>query len=87
MENKKIILITGASRGIGRALAYGLAQDESNFIIVNYNKSEDRANELKEELISDGKNIEIYKADVSKRNEVKNMIDFITMFVKCVINI
>lgn len=77
MEEKKVILITGASRGIGRALAYGLAQDDSNIIIANYNKSEDKANELKDELVSNGKNIEIYKADVSKRNEVEDMVSFV----------
>lgn len=77
MEDKNVILITGASRGIGRALAYGLAQDESNIIIANYNKSEDKANELKEKLISEGKNIEIYKADVSKRNDVEEMVNFV----------
>lgn len=77
MEDKKVILITGASRGIGRALAYGLAQDDSNIIIANYNKSEDKANELKDKLVSNGKNIEIYKADVSKRNEVEDMVSFV----------
>ena len=74
---KKVILITGASRGIGRALAYGLARDESNIVIANYNKSEDKANELKKELTLLGKNIEIYKADVSKRNEVEEMVSFV----------
>lgn len=77
MEDKKVILITGASRGIGRALAYGLARDESNVVIANYNKSEDKANELKKELTLLGKNIEIYKADVSKRNEVEEMVSFV----------
>ena len=77
MEEKKVVLITGASRGIGRALAYGLAQDDSNIIIANYNKSEDKVNELKDELVSNGKNIEIYKADVSKRNEVEDMVSFV----------
>lgn len=77
MENKKVILITGASRGIGRALAYSLAQDEANIVIANYNKSEDKAKELKEELNLLGKDVEIYKADVSKRNEVEEMVSFI----------
>lgn len=77
MEDKKVIFITGASRGIGRAIAYGLAQEDSNIIIANYNKSEDKANELKDELVSNGKNIEIYKADVSKRKEVEEMVSFV----------
>ena len=77
MENKKVILITGASRGIGRSLAYGLAQNRSNIVIVNYNKSEEKALELKNDLLEKGIEIDIFKADVSKREEVKSMIEFV----------
>ena len=77
MENKKVILITGASRGIGRSLAYGLAQNKSNIVIVNYNKSEEKALELKNDLLEKGIEIDIFKADVSKREEVKSMIEFV----------
>lgn len=76
MENKKIILVTGASRGIGNAIARVLAE-ENNIVIANYNKSEDAAKNLRDELIEKGKEIEIYKADVSKRSEVKSMVEYI----------
>ena len=70
------ILITGASRGIGRQVAIGLAKAGHN-VIANYNKSEENAKLMQEELKKENYEIDIYKADVSKRNEVKSMIDFV----------
>ena len=45
-------------------------------VVLNYNKSEEQAKEIKENLLKDGYNIEIFKADVSKREEVKELIEF-----------
>ena len=67
-----IILVTGASRGIGREIAKNLAEKE-NIVIANYNKSKEQAQSLQKE----NKNIDIYKADVSKREEVKQMIEYV----------
>ena len=67
--NKVVLHITGASRGIGRDIAEKLAQ-KGYQVIANYNRSEEKAKELKSKYA----NIDIYKADVSKREEVHNMI-------------
>ena len=69
---EKVILITGASRGIGREIAEKLVQ-EGYQVIANYNKSKEKAEELKKEY----SNIDIYQADVSKREEVHKMVKYI----------
>ncbi len=73
---EKVALITGASRGIGRACAIKLAK-EGIKVIANYNKSEQQAKELKEELEKENIEIDIFKADVTKVDEVKQMIEFV----------
>ncbi len=67
----KIVLITGASRGIGRAIAKEFHKHGS-IIAVNYNTNEELAKQLKKEL---GERVEIFKADVSDRAQVKEMIE------------
>ena len=69
---KKVILVTGASRGIGNNIARSLAHD--NIVIANYNKSVDEAKKLQSELQNENITIDIIKADVSNRVEVKDMI-------------
>ena len=72
---KKTIIVTGASRGIGAAIVKMLAKEDYN-IVLNYNKSEEIARKMQEEFTKQGKNVEIFKADVSKREEVKKLIEF-----------
>ena len=85
---KRVIIVTGASRGIGRDIAKKLAKD-GNIVIANYNKSEDKAISLQQELLKENINIDIFRADVSKRKEVKELIKYVIEKYKkidCLIN-
>lgn len=69
--NSKIILISGASRGIGKQTAIELAKCGYT-VIAGYNKSEQSAKELQKEY-----NIDIFKADISNSSEIKKMTDYV----------
>ena len=69
---EKIAIVTGGTRGIGKAIVYELCRKNIK-VILNYKKSDNLAIKIKEEL---GDKIEIFKADVSKREEVRNLINF-----------
>ena len=73
----KNIIVTGGSRGIGRCLVENLAREGYN-ILLNYNKSEKQAKKIQDDLKEEGITIEIFKADVSIKTEVKKLIDFAT---------
>lgn len=69
-EMKKIIIITGASRGIGRKIAIELAK-QGHTIIANYHQSEKEAKQLEKEY----PNITAIKADVTQKKEVQALIE------------
>ena len=69
------VIVTGGSRGIGKCLVENLARDGYN-VLLNYNKSEKQARKIQEDLRKDGIIIEIFKADVSKKEQVKAMVEF-----------
>ena len=69
---KKVALITGASRGIGRACAVALAKRGYD-IAVNYNSNDAKAKEVVDEITSLGRKAVAYKADTADLNAVKQM--------------
>ena len=71
----KTVVITGASKGIGRKTAEILAKDGYK-VIANYNKSEEEAMQLKKELIEQGIEIDLIKADVSKKEECEKIVEY-----------
>ena len=73
--NNKTAVITGASKGIGRAIAVSFAKNGYNFVI-NYNRSEEKAIELKNQLTKMGLNCEILKADVGSYADSQKLMDF-----------
>jgi 3-oxoacyl-[acyl-carrier protein] reductase len=74
MEAEKKVLITGAGRGIGRAIA--LAVSKTGYtVIAHYNSSEGPAKTLEEEIRSRGGKAELLKFDVTNRDECQTVLE------------
>lgn len=71
---RKTVLITGASRGLGAAIARVFAKNNHN-IILNYNNSETEALNLTEELRKYNVEVLPIKADMTNEEEIKNMVN------------
>ncbi|MDR2344999.1 MAG: SDR family oxidoreductase [Planctomycetaceae bacterium] len=72
----KVALVTGASRGIGRAAAIRLAEAGAD-VIVNYVTSRNLAEDTANEIMNLGRRTWVIKADVSEKEDVDMMFDFI----------
>ena len=70
---KKVAVVTGASRGIGAAIARELAA-AGMYVVINYCGSEEKAQELKTEIEQNGGEASIYKCDVSDNVACKDFI-------------
>ena len=75
-NNKRVVLITGSSRGIGRSLAIGYAKNGYR-VVVNYNHSEKEALDVLSEIQEFNGIAICFKADVSEREDVQKLKKYI----------
>ena len=72
--DEKRVLVTGASRGIGRAIA--LAASETGYCVTaHYNKGKEEAESLEKEIIQKGGKVELIQFDVSQREECREKLE------------
>jgi len=72
--DNKIAVVTGASRGIGRAIAVALSRDGAH-VVLNYRKRRESVEETQSEINKIGGNSEIIQADISSYEEVKTLFE------------
>ena len=69
----KVVLVTGASRGIGAAAAIRLAQGGAA-VVVNYHRNKEAAEKVLEQIIGSGARGMIFQADVTRQEEIEKMV-------------
>lgn len=70
-----VAIVTGGAKGIGRAIVVELAKKGIQ-VVLNYRHSEKQAIKAKQELLEHGYEIEIYQADVAKKEEVQRLVAY-----------
>lgn len=71
--SEKVAIVTGASRGIGRAIALALAEEGAK-VVVNYARSGDAAHAVVKEIADQGGEAMAVQADVSDADQVQNLV-------------
>ena len=69
----KIALVTGSSRGVGRAVALAFAQEGAN-VVVNYSSNETAANEVVDAIQSSGRKAIAVRADVAQHSDAEHLV-------------
>jgi len=72
----RVAVVTGGSRGIGRAIALALAEEGAD-VAVNYQRNEAMAREVAQAIERTGRASDIYQADISDSEQVQRMRDAI----------
>ncbi len=72
----RVALVTGSSRGIGRACALRLAEAGAD-IVINYVTSQAAADEVAQQISDLGRRVAVVKADISEKDDIESMMEFI----------
>ena len=74
MLQQKIVLVTGASSGIGRAIALRCARAGAD-VAITYRKNQEGANSTAQEIRSLGRRVEVIRADIGRDEELEALVD------------
>ena len=69
----KVAIVTGASQGIGRGIALGLAEAGAD-VVVNYYQNNDAATEVADKILMLGRSVLVLQGDVSNREDVSRIV-------------
>lgn len=72
----KVALVTGGSRGIGSSICLLLSAAGAS-VVINYNRSKENADRVRNEIREGGKEADVFKADISIQEDVTALFDFI----------
>jgi len=74
VNTEKKVLVTGASRGIGRAIALAVS-DAGYQLTAHYHKGKEAAESLRQEILQKGGSVELIQFDVSNREECQEKLE------------